>query len=423
MLWLFYQWLLALVLLLAAPFLLAIRGRHYLQTLPGRLGRHPDGTLVRGGLWIHAVSVGEVGVAATFAQALPEDLPLIVTTVTPTGQSQAHAAFTNKKLAGRKIVVTYLPFDFAPLVRRFLDRFEPRAVIMVEGDYWPMVLRCTRQRQIPAAVINGRISERSFGRLKRVGRLNGPLFYNAVQRFGVQTNEDKERLQALGVDDPRILVTGNLKFDTSEPPVLHELESEIQRLAVGRAILVAGSTMKEEEEKVLDALTSLGNDRALLIIAPRHPERWDSVARLIEERGFALVRRSESRSRGADVLLLDSLGELAAIYRSASGAFIGGTLVPTGGHNPLEPARFGVPVVVGPSMHNFAEIAAAFNGAHAWRQVPDVDGLAETWKSWLAEPEQAAALGQRGQEIVEQNRGAVERTVEMVQPLILREAS
>lgn len=416
--WIVYQIAMAAGLLAAAPFLLVRRGRHYLETLPGRLGRHPDATGTRGGLWIHAVSVGEVAVAATFARSLPESLPLIVTTVTPTGQRRAREAFAN-----RRAVTTYLPFDFGFALSRFFDRFAPAALVLVEGDYWPLAMRFAGEREMPVAVVNARVSRRSYDRLKRLGRRAERLFFKNVGRFGVQTEEDRRRLIGLGVAPERITTTGNLKYDSPEPPPLPELEALVRRAADRRAVLVAGSTMRGEEALVLDAFARIGNGRrALLVLVPRHPERWDAVARLVEERGLRILRRSRpedvpGRSE-VDVLLLDSLGELASLYRVATAAFIGGTLVPTGGHNPLEPARFAVPIVVGPSMENFREIAEGFDRAEAWRRVADAGGLAEAWIRWLDRAEEAAELGRRGGEILEANRGALERTLEMLDPML-----
>ncbi|HEX2645159.1 MAG TPA: glycosyltransferase N-terminal domain-containing protein, partial [Thermoanaerobaculia bacterium] len=338
-----YQIATGAALLTAGPVLLARRGKHYLPTLRGRLGRfepaeRPAG-VAAGPLWIHAVSVGEVGVAATLVKALPPDLPLVVTTVTPTGQARARTLFANRA------EVAYLPFDLGFAVRRFFDRFSPRALILVEGDYWPLLLSEARRRGLPVATINGRVGDRSFRRMERLRPLLGPLFAG-VDRFGVQTAADRDRLVRLGVPADRITVTGNLKYESPEPERRPEVEARIARLAAGRPILLAGSTMGGEEEPVLEAFQALGGGaRALLVLAPRHPERWDEVDALLRGRGAATVRRSRWDDAGTpeqpDVLLLDSLGELAGLYRIAAGSFIGGTLVPTGGHNPLEPARFG----------------------------------------------------------------------------------
>jgi len=489
---LLYQVLAAAALLLAAPWLLARRGRHYLTTVRGRLGLDLPEPAGPRPLWLHAVSVGEVGVAATLARALPPDLPLLVTTVTPTGQERARAVFGREPFAGRA-AVAYLPFELAFAVRRVFRRFAPRALVLVEGDYWPLVLAEARRRGVPAAVVNGRVGDRSFRRMRRLRRLLGPLF-DPVRAFAVQTAADRDRLVELGVDPARVEVAGNLKYDTPEPPELPELAALVRRLAAGRPVLVAGSTMGArgaagrpgppdrtppaekgiaadgasgrggteppagrpadassetavpEEVAVARAFRSLGGgEHALLVVAPRHPERWDAGAAFLRAEGLTVVRRSEADRHSAsaegqgaddagrrheasrhdagdgpdavppDALLLDTMGELAALYRHAAAAFIGGTLVPTGGHNPLEAARFGVPVAAGPSMVNFRQIAAELDAAVAWRRVAGAGDLGEAWRAWLDDPAEARRVGEAGRRLVEANRGAVHRAVELLE--------
>ncbi|HEX4952237.1 MAG TPA: 3-deoxy-D-manno-octulosonic acid transferase [Thermoanaerobaculia bacterium] len=412
---LLYQVGVALTLLGAGPFLLASKGRHYLATLTGRLGggSAPDPTPR---LWLHAVSVGEVAVAATLARALPPELPLLVTTVTPTGQERARVAFSQQRAA-----IAYLPFDLGFALRRFLGRFRPTALVLVEGDYWPLLLARLAERDLPIVVVNGRVSDRSFGRLAALaGRWPRLLdaFFAPVARFGMQTGEDARRLEALGVPAERVRVTGNLKYETTAPADQPDLLSLVRRLAAGRPVLVAGSTMAGEEEAVLGAFRRAGGGgRALLVLAPRHPERFAEVERLVARSGLAAARRSGSPAAAdLEVLLLDTLGELAALYALAEVAFIGGTLVPKGGHNPLEAARFGVPVVVGPSMENFREIADAFDHARAWRRVADAAELATAFDQLLGEPAAARELGARGAGLIEANRGALTRTLEMLGP-------
>ncbi len=422
--WLCYQLAVAAALLLAAPFLFARRGRHYLATLTGRLGFHPGPRPAGGGprkLWIHAVSVGEVAVAATLIRELPPDLPLVLTTVTPTGQERARALCAGFD----RRVAAYLPFDLGFAVARFFRRFSPAALILVEGDYWPLVLEETRRRGVPVAVVNGRVGETSARRLRRMPRLARRLFFDPVEHFAVQTEEDRRRLIASGAPAERIRVAGNLKFDAYEPKPAPEAETLIRGQAAGRPILLAGSTMAGEEEAVLDAFARLGaGRRALLVLAPRHPERFEPVARQVAEGGFACARRSrldvasEAGAAPSDVLVLDTLGELAALYRIADVAFIGGTLVPTGGHNPLEPACFAVPIVVGPSMENFRHMAETFDRADAWARVADAGALAECWRQWLDHPEAARAVGRRAAEMLAANRGALERILAVVEPLL-----
>ncbi len=411
--WILYQLATALALTVAGPFLLARRGRHYLESLPGRLGRCREEASGERPLWIHAVSVGEAAVAATLARALPADLPLVVTTITPTGQARARA-----ELAGRA-AVCYLPFDLGFAVGRFFRRFRPRALVLAEGDLWPLVLERAKRAGLPVVVVNGRVSDRTFPRLLRLRPLARRLF-RRVDVFSVQTSADRERLLELGIPATRIAVTGNLKYDTAEPEPRPDLERQLAALADGRPILVAGSTMAGEEGAVIEALRGLGGgERALAVIAPRHPERFDEVAGLLRAAGLATARRSALPESGRpDAVLLDSLGELSGLYRLAAAAFIGGTLVPTGGHNPLEAARFGVPVAVGPSMENFREMAELFDRAGAWRRVEDARALGRAWEAWLADPAAAARVGAAGAAIVEANRGALARTLALLAPVL-----
>jgi len=412
MMWILYQIALALVLAVAAPVLLLLRGRHYLPTLAGRLGGY-DGPATTRPLWIHSVSVGEARVAATLARALDADWPLLVTTVTPTGQAQAASLLRDRA------AIAYLPLDLGFAVRRFLDRFEPRALVLVEGDYWPLLLRHVRRRGLPAVVVNGRVGERSFGRLRRFPGM-ARILYSGVRRFTMQTEEDRDRLVELGVDSKLISVTGNLKFDAPVPQAHPEIEAAFSEVAAGRPILIAGSTMRGEDEQILDAFADAGGgDAALLVLAPRHPERWDEVAGLIDASGYRFSRRTDlDTATRADVVLLDSLGELAALYAIATAAFVGGTLVATGGHNPLEPAVHAVPVAVGPSMHNFNEMARIFDDAAAWQRVDDAAGLGRFFDRAVSGDAGVVALGQRGQELLVANRGATQRTLDVVLPIL-----
>jgi 3-deoxy-D-manno-octulosonic-acid transferase len=254
-----------------------------------------------------------------------------------------------------------------------------------------------------------------------------------VDRFAVQTAEDARRLGALGIEPERVVVTGNLKYEAPEPRVDHQLEASLLALASSRPLLIAGSTMPGEEEAVLAALERLGGgERALLVLAPRHPERWDEVARLLDATGKPWVRRTAlaaavdaaaPRAGFPGVVLLDSLGELAALYRLATACFVGGTLAARGGHNPLEPARFARPIAAGPSMENFREMAAQLDARGAWRRVESAGELAAVWEGWLRDPAAAAAIGERARAVAEENRGALERTLAVLAPLLAAGAS
>ncbi|MYJ26774.1 MAG: 3-deoxy-D-manno-octulosonic acid transferase, partial [Holophagales bacterium] len=353
-------------------------------------------------------------------------LDLVVTTVTPTGQAAATRLFEPLAAGGRSVVVTYLPFDLGLLVRRFLDRYAPRALVLFESELWPLLLRDCRRRSIPVGVLNARISDRSYGRMKRAGRLYRRFLLDPLGRLGAQSPQDEERLLSLGARPARTSLTGNLKFDTPEPVPVAGLEKALRNLAAERPILVAGSTMPGEEPIVLDAFEQLDRE-ALLILAPRHPERFDDVWREVEERSLPGMRRSgipgarahePASASPPEIVLLDSLGELASIYRLASVAFIGGTLVPTGGHNPIEAARFGVPVIVGPSMENFRRIARDLEVADGVTLAADGEALTEAWRRFLDHPREATEQGRRGLAIVDRNRGAVERSVELLSELV-----
>ena len=425
--WLIYQAAMLFVLLVAGPFLLVRRGRHHVETLSGRLGRSQEPPKTHP-LWVHAVSVGEVEVAKTFLQRLnerfapPNRLEPLVTTVTPTGQARARAAL------GSFARIAYFPFELGFAQSSFLRTHQPKSLVLVEGELWPLMLHKLKARQTPVVMINGRISDRSFARLEWIyGRwpsLLRPLV-GSVTHFGVQSQQDCDRLEAIGVDTQRITVTGNLKFDAEAPPELKQLGRLIAAMACDRPIVVAGSTMPGEESIVLDALERLQDRDPLLILAPRHPERFEEAYQLCKSRSFSAIKRSTlQKATGppepspVQVLLLDTLGELASTYRWASAAFVGGTLVPTGGHNPLEPARCSAPVCVGPSMENFPEMAQAFDSEQAWRRVASAQELADTWRCWLEQPDDAKRVAQLASGILERNRGATQRSIDLVRECI-----
>jgi 3-deoxy-D-manno-octulosonic-acid transferase len=430
---LLYQLGLAAALLLAGPFLLLARGTHYLSTLRGRLAwTTPSGP--RGALWMHAVSVGEVAVAAVLARSLPSRVPLLVTTITPTGQQRARA------MVGERAAVGYLPIDLGRPVERFLRRLDPAALVLVEGDYWPLLLARCRRRGMPIVVVNGRVGDRGFARMRRAPRIARWLLAS-VDRFAVQAREDARRLEALGVSPDRITVAGNLKYEASDPPAQPALDCALGALAAGRPLLVAGSTMPGEEEAVLAAFAQAGGGtRTFLVLAPRHPERAEELGRLLAAAGLRWRRRSALDAGGRparaengadaatagtgqgalDVLLLDTVGELAALYRLAAACFVGGTLVSTGGHNPLEPARFGRAIAAGPSMHNFRDVAAQLDAAGAWRRVENGAELGAAWREWLDSPDAARSIGERARRVVEENRGALAHTLAVLAPLLER---
>lgn len=416
---LWYRILARAALLLAGPWYLARRGREARRVLRERRHWQQDPVGQPGALWVHAVSVGEVGVAQALVAGLPADLPVLVTTITPTGQAQA------RRLLGGRAALTYFPLEEAGSVRRFFDRERPRALVLCEGDYWPLVLAEARKRGLRIAAVNVRVGDRNFRRLLRHRRLVQRYLFDPVERFGVQSERDGERLRALGVPGERVRLTGNLKYDAPEPRRLEALEQKLEELAAGRPILVAGSTMQGEEPPVLRAFVeSRKVTPAFLLLAPRHPERAEEVSREAERAGLRFLRRTRLEERptdppaGWDGLLLDTVGELASLYRLARGGFIGGTLVPTGGHNPIEPARAGIAIAVGPSLENFRDIAEAFDRAAAWQRVGSAEELARVWSEWLRDAGTARALGERARAHVQAGSGAIRRTLELLEPLL-----
>jgi 3-deoxy-D-manno-octulosonic-acid transferase len=414
-----YEGLLALVSLLLLPVYLLVglaRGK-YLSNLPERLGRyrHAAGSH---DLWIHAVSVGEALGAKSIVEAIAEqrpDLSLLVTTTTLTGQEIARRHFP-------AATVTYFPFDFTFSIRRFLSHHRPAVALIVETEIWPNLLAQLERESIPVLLANGRISDRSFGRyravrflLKRVLRI-----FSAIL---VREERDRDRFIAIGADPSRVEVAGNVKFDwrLEERPL--EFSGQLQAMAGARAIVVFGSTVAGEDELLLPLIERLVRDEtAFVVVAPRKPERFDAVANLLAQLDVRTVRRSRldaGDAPAADVLLLDTIGELARIYGEASAAFVGGSLVAgTGGHNPIEPAAAGAPVAFGPYMSNFQEIARTFVEREGATGVADVEELGSFLAAMIGDEQQRERAAGRARAVVESNRGATRRVADAVMRLL-----
>jgi 3-deoxy-D-manno-octulosonic-acid transferase len=421
-----YRALAALALAAYAPFAIvrSLTGGRRLGDLRGRLGRRPYPRL-DGGVWIHAVSVGEIGVARNLLRALRRRLP---DPACPIGISVTTAA--GRELAARTLsaeaAVFAFPFELARAVERALAQTRPSLVVLIETEIWPLFLDRAAARSIPVALVNGRISSRSFARYRRVrGFVSRSLARIAL--FAMQSKEDADRIAALGAPGERVRDLGNLKYDLPDPAVFPDAD-RLRRAAAGRAVVVAGSTGEGEEELVLDAWTGL-SPRPLLVLAPRRPERFDSVARLCVSRGLAVLRRSEPESKipnpkskiEPDVYLLDSIGELASAYRGAALAFIGGSLVPTGGQNPIEAWAAGVPAIAGPHMENFREIAERGDSLGILERVRDSADLGRRLAAALASPSNMADLARRGAEaarFVAENRGAADRAADALLALV-----
>ena len=405
----------------------AIRYRKYIGTLRQRLGYLPVSFNVDGdeSIWIHAVSVGEAltarALAAELKQAYPR-LRLFISTTTIAGQQVARQNVQHVD------DVFYFPFDLGAIVRRTLHLVKPRLFVMMETEIWPNLLRRCRETGVKTMVVNGRISARSYPRY----RLVRPLFRRVladIDRFCVQNEESRHRLVDLGAEAARITVTGSLKFDSlthAGPSAAAHGDDRVLRffrISENRPVIVAGSTMRGEEAAVLDAFGHVRGSatRALLVIAPRHPERFAEVESLAAESGFRTIRRSDltiDEEPRADVVVLDTIGELAQLYQIATVVFVGGSLVDTGGHNILEPAIFGKPIVFGPHMQNFAEIAQAFLAGRAAVQVQATTDLEQTLRQLLTDAGERARLGAAARQIVERNRGAREKTLAVVTGLL-----
>jgi len=364
-------------------------------------------------IWIHAVSVGEVRAAEPLVRALQRDYPghrVLVTTMTPTGSETARARF------GSDVDHCYLPYDLPTAVSRFLNRVQPRLAVIMETEIWPNLFHQCAARAIPLLLANVRMSEKSASGYRRLHSLTRATL-SAVTAVGAQSPEDANRMRELGAR--RVEVTGSIKFELT---VADGLESQARewRSALGnRPVWMAASTRDDEELIVLDAYRRLRAQFAdlLLIVAPRHPERFDGVARQCQEQGFTIERRSLQRGAvgaGTDILVGDTMGELLFLYAASDVAFVGGSLKPLGGQNLLESLAVGTPVVFGPSMFNFLEISRQSLSRGAAREVQDAVQLAAAVAEWIANPGMRRAAGEAGRQMIAENRGALQKTQALI---------
>jgi 3-deoxy-D-manno-octulosonic-acid transferase len=417
---LLYRLLSTLALLAYAPYALlrAVAGRRRLGDIRGRLGlaSYPD---LSGGIWIHAVSVGEVGVARNVLRALGLRAPghaLGLSVTTAAGRRLAET------LVDGSVPVFAFPFDLRGPVEKALDAVRPGLVLLTETEIWPLFLERAAARGIPVALVSGRVSPRSFARYALIRRWLARSL-SRVSVFAMQSPLDAERIIALGARPERVRVTGNLKYDTPEAPPFPDA-TRFAQAAAGRAVLVAASTAEGEEEIVLRCWATLPTPRPMLALAPRRPERFDAVASLVEESGFSVLRRSSPVPNPQfpvpnSVYLLDSIGELPSLYREATLAFVGGSLVPLGGHNPIEAWAAGVPAIVGPHTQNFRQVIADGEARGIVRRVSGEPALARELLRQLGEPASAAReAGERARRFVAENRGAADRTANLLLPLL-----
>ena len=439
-----YSFLMGLAALLLAPYWVVqgLRRGKYLSNLAERLGLSFPAlaklpVTSTGAIWIHAVSVGEALSGITLARRLKEgypNRPLVISTTTQTGQ-----ALARERMPFADAVI-YFPLDWAFCVRRALDAVRPSVVLVLETEIWPNFLREAGRQRVPVLFVSGRISDRSFARYQSylgiLGFFLRPFLKNVLSNAGVflmQSEKDAERIRVLGASADRVRVSGNLKYDLELPaptPLSNWLATEIRRS--GRSpIIVAGSIVATEEPHALIAFGTLQGEypRALLVLAPRKPECFDEAAEFIDESHRKFIRRSRlpipgpAQSRDAQssnnciipddvtVLLIDSIGELASLYGLADGAFVGGSLVSSGGHNILEPAAFGKIPVFGPSMENFVEVASRFVSAGAAIQVESPEDAGVAWIELFRNPERMKKMGETARQLVTDSRGATDRAV------------
>lgn len=366
-----------------------------------------------GGIWVHAVSVGESIAAAPLVRALLEahpGVPVTVTCMTPTGSERIRALF------GERVQHCYLPYDLPWAVRRFLDRLRPRVGIVMETELWPNLIHQCAARGIPTVLANARLSARSARGYARFAGLTRPML-QAMSWIAAQTEVEAERFRQLGARPEAVSVTGSIKFDLTLDAAL-PTAARAQRQAwgtIGRPTWIAASTHSGEDEIILEAHRRLleSHPQALLILVPRHPERFNTVHVLCQRWQLPTVRRSGGQPVTAahSVLLGDTMGELLFLYALADLAFVGGSLVPTGGHNLLEPAALGLPVVTGPHLFNFLDIAAQLRDAGALAEVRDVDGLFATLDELLRQPARQIAMAQAGKRVLHANQGALARLI------------
>ncbi len=417
-------------MLLSLPYWLYQSLRHgkYRRGFAERLGVVPARLLAANTaktrtIWIHAVSVGEVlavaGLVGQMQRAFPQ-IRIVVSTTTDTGQDLARNRFGDAN-------VFYFPMDFSFAIRPYLRMLQPELVILAETEFWPNFLRLVHASGSRIAVVNARISDRSWPRYQRFRWALRKMLAH-VDLFLAQTQQDVERLESIGADSSRVRVTGNLKFDVilpMPPPIVESLRQDLAAEGAG-PILVCGSTVEDEEPPLLKAFENLrvSHPRAVMILAPRHPERFETVATLIQQMGITLRRRSLWRGEplAGGVFLVDTIGELVALYALADVAFVGGSLVPRGGHNIIEPAQHGVAIVTGNHTENFRDIVSMFQSRNAVRIVVLAE-LPLVLLHLLEDESERHALGRRAKETVLSQMGATSRTLDALKALLESSAS
>ncbi|MBT8088323.1 MAG: lipid IV(A) 3-deoxy-D-manno-octulosonic acid transferase [Gammaproteobacteria bacterium] len=411
-----------LTYLLAIPYaaywlLRGLANRAYLEKLGQRFGfGFPK---CESSIWIHAVSVGEVQASLPLIRTLRERFPdrqIVVTTVTPTGAARVRAVF------GDAVHHSYIPFEAPLAVNNFFAAVNPQAALIMETEIWPNLYRGCGVRQIPLVLVSARISPRSIpGYRKLLPLIRETLSHGII--IAAQSKADADRFLSLGASPERTRVTGNIKFDVELPPGTTQQGAAFREESIGdRPVWIAASTHEGEEALILEAHRALVQriPNLLLILVPRHPERFAGVRELAVKSGFNVVSRTDGVPCGPDtgVLLGDTMGEVPLFYAAADVAFVGGSLVPVGGHNLLEPALQGLPVITGPHLFNAQDIADMFAELKACRMVQNTDELVGAVAELIANPKKAAEIGQRGLDLLEQNRGSLRRLLVLLEPLL-----
>jgi 3-deoxy-D-manno-octulosonic-acid transferase len=420
----FYTWLLRLLFpyILVRLWLRGFRNRAYWQRITERFGFVPrlDGQRI---IWIHAVSVGEVRAAVPLVKQLWDRCPncrILITTMTPTGSATVASLFDDR------VSHCYVPYDYPFAVRRFLARVRPTLLLVMETELWPNLFHLCREREIPVVVTNVRMSESSMRKYLKLAPTLTRKTLAQVRLLAAQSDADAARLLTLGAEQNKVQVTGSIKFELALPASLAEKAEVLRReWGVDRPVWIAASTHDGEEEYALNVHGDLRRQaafsNALLVLVPRHPERFPMAAKLCKRLDYNVALRSQHRGplgADVDVLLGDTMGELMLFFGACDVAFVGGSLVPTGGHNLLEAEALGKPVVFGPHMFNFAEIAQLTLERGAGVQVQDGLQLFQELAAYLGDAERRDRAGEAGRKLVEENRGALKRTMKLLEPLL-----
>jgi len=390
------------------------RASAYFRRWDERFGIKPAPSSDKPLIWLHAVSVGEVEAARPLATALQQAYPqhqLLITTMTVTGSVRV------RTLYGDDVLHCYLPYDLPFAVKHFLKTAKPAIGIIMETELWPNLIHHSAKLNIPLVLANARLSARSAAGYKRIAKLTKRMLQN-FSLIAAQSQDDRKRLIELGADKTKVHAVGNLKFEISLPASVNEQAEAMRSIWGDRPVFIAASTHEGEDEIILNASRQIRAQfpDLLLIIVPRHPERFDRVAALSQRSGFKILRRSENGmcTKAIQILVVDTMGELPLFYGTCDVAFVGGSLVPRGGHNLLEPAALGRAVLIGPHYFNFSEISEQFLHADAAIQIDDSESLAETVIELLSHPQKRAAMGEAGQNLIEHSKGASQRLLNLI---------